>query len=423
MSATTAPAGLARVDRSRQVLRTIGTAAASSSAIVTLLLVWWVAGAYELVDPFLLPPLPDVLGRLWDDVAGGAFALNAWLTFYRSVVGFAIATVIGIPVGILVARGVIMRWFCEPLISIGFPMPKIAFLPIFILWFGVYDFSKIVMVAFASIFTIVAAAEVGMRGVEKFLIWSARSMGTLPVELFFRVILPAAMPQILTGLQIALPTALITEVASEMLMGGAGLGRGDAAGRALRGFDGRLCWHHRDRGGRDGDRRWHGAAPPLAAALASGVQSTLARRILYGLDRPPRGVAWDHPRVPSVVLDEAPLRLNSFAVPPAILAGGTERASRLAAVQAWLAQACGDYARARVQFVSAYLAFARAAPTGPEMDARIARFSGLFAAEDWTWSALRPLPRAWIEGPSGAFDGRYRVLGRSAGVRDTVGRR
>lgn len=80
----------------------------------------------------------------------------------------------------MVARGVVMRWFCEPLISIGFPMLKIAFLPIFILWFGVYDFSKIVMVAFASVFTIAAAADVGMRGVDRFLTWSARSMGCGP---------------------------------------------------------------------------------------------------------------------------------------------------------------------------------------------------------------------------------------------------
>ena len=112
----------------------------------------------------------------------------------------------------------------EPLISIGFPMPKIAFLPIFILWFGLYDVSKIVMVAFAAVFTVVAAAESGMRGVDKFLMWSARSMGVGPFRMFWTVLLPAALPQIFTGLQIALPTALITTVAAEMLMGGSGLG-------------------------------------------------------------------------------------------------------------------------------------------------------------------------------------------------------
>ena len=107
--------------------------------------------------------------------------------------------------------------------------------------------SKIVMVAFAAIFTIVASAEAGMRGVDKFLIWSARSMGTGELGLFRDVLLPASLPQIFTGLQIALPTALITEVASEMLMGGAGLGGAMLQSGRFADSVGRLCRHHRDR--------------------------------------------------------------------------------------------------------------------------------------------------------------------------------
>ena len=225
MSATaTVPAARLEPGRPLRIVRQAAGLAAGASSLLVLLLAWWVAGRFALVDPFLLPPLEDVVSRLFDDVSGGDFVVNAGLTLYRSVVGFALAAAVGVPLGIAVARGRVLRWFCEPLVSIGFPMPKIAFLPIFMLWFGVYDVSKIVMVAFASIFTIVAAAEVAMQGVDKFLLWSARSMGTTPGELFFRVILPAAMPQILTGLQIALPTALITDVAAEMLMGGQGLG-------------------------------------------------------------------------------------------------------------------------------------------------------------------------------------------------------
>ncbi len=202
----------------------LGQAALSCALIGALLAFWFVAGQYELVDPFLLPPMGAVLERLVADVQGGDFVTNAGLSLYRTAVGFGIACVIGIPLGIAVARGAVLRWFCEPLISLGFPMPKIAFLPVFILWFGVYDLSKIVMVAFACIFTIVAAAESGMRGVDKFLIWSSRSMGTGRFGLFTDVLLPAAMPQVFTGLQIALPTALITTIAAEMLMGGEGLG-------------------------------------------------------------------------------------------------------------------------------------------------------------------------------------------------------
>lgn len=199
-------------------------AAAASAGLGAVLLAWFVIGQWQLIDPFLVPPLGAVAQRLLEDVQSGDLAANAGATLARTLAGFAIACAIGVPLGIAIARFRLTRWFCEPLISIGFPMPKIAFLPIFILWFGVYDLSKIVMVAFACIFAIVAAAEAGMRGVDKFLIWSASSMGTSGVTLFRDVLIPAAMPQIFTGLQIALPTALITTVVAEMLMGGTGLG-------------------------------------------------------------------------------------------------------------------------------------------------------------------------------------------------------
>ncbi len=221
MSASLAAAPPRRANLGLSRLRRV---AGGSVALVGLLAGWLVVGQWELIDPFLVPPLGAVAGRLLDDIAGGDFASNAGMTLLRTFTGFAIACAIGVPVGIAVARGRLMRWFCEPLISIGFPMPKIAFLPIFILWFGVYDLSKIVMVAFASVFSIVASADAGMRGVDKFLIWSASSMGTRGFALFRDVLVPAAMPQIFTGLQIALPTALITAVAAEMLMGGPGLG-------------------------------------------------------------------------------------------------------------------------------------------------------------------------------------------------------
>lgn len=93
------------------------------------------------------------------------------------------------------------------------------------------------------------------------------------------------------------------------------------------------------------------------------------------------------------------MRLNSHPVPAAFLPAGIERAGRRAAVQEWLELACGDYALARVRFVAAYLAFAEddLLRFGAELDL----FKGLYTAEDWLWSALRPLPRAWIDLPDG----------------------
>jgi ABC-type nitrate/sulfonate/bicarbonate transport system permease component len=103
-------------------------------------------------------------------------------------------------------------------------MPKIAFLPIIMLWLGVYDVSKISMVVFDAIFPVVTATLAGLAAVDKELIWSARNMGAREHELMWQVALPAALPQIFTGLQVALPIALIVEIVVEMALGGYGLG-------------------------------------------------------------------------------------------------------------------------------------------------------------------------------------------------------
>jgi ABC-type nitrate/sulfonate/bicarbonate transport system permease component len=93
-----------------------------------------------------------------------------------------------------------------------------------ILWLGVYDTSKIAMVVLDAIFPVITATMVSIAGVDRHLIWSARNMGASERELLWQIVLPAALPQIMTGLQVALPIALIVAVVAEMLMGGYGLG-------------------------------------------------------------------------------------------------------------------------------------------------------------------------------------------------------
>ncbi|MPT23436.1 MAG: ABC transporter permease [Starkeya sp.] len=194
-------------------------------AVVALLAGIWEFGArFGALNPFLLPPLSVVLGRIWEDLLAGTVLVDLGLTLYRALLGFVIGAVIGIPAGILMARSAVMRWFLDPLVSIGFPMPKIAFLPIFILWFDIYDTSKIIMVSFACFFPIVAATYAGCSGLDKWPIWSARSLGAKERALLWEVYLPMAMPQIITGLQVALPTGMITTIVTEMLMGGRGVG-------------------------------------------------------------------------------------------------------------------------------------------------------------------------------------------------------
>jgi ABC-type nitrate/sulfonate/bicarbonate transport system permease component len=194
------------------------------AVVVALAGLWEFGARFGALNPFLLPPLSVVLGRIWEDLIAGTVLVDLGLTLYRALAGFAIGAVIGIPLGILMARSALVRWFFDPLVSIGFPMPKIAFLPIFILWFDIYDTSKIIMVAFSCFFPIVAATYAGCSSLDKWPIWSARSFGAKERDLLWEVYLPMAMPQIITGLQVALPVGMITTIVTEMLMGGRGVG-------------------------------------------------------------------------------------------------------------------------------------------------------------------------------------------------------
>jgi hypothetical protein len=127
-------------------------------------------------------------------------------------------------------------------------------------------------------------------------------------------------------------------------------------------------------------------------------------RIPFGLDRLPRAIGADDPRLPAAPIDVGPLRLNTEPVPPAaMLEEASDHAARVAAVINWLAGQCGDYAPLRRRFIIAYFAvLATQIDTHrTALAADLAGYDGLYAPDDWLWSALRPLPRAWLAGSGG----------------------
>ena len=198
--------------------------AGAIASLLALVVAWEAASRAGIVTPFLLPPLSAVLARVWEDALSGELWVNLGLTLYRALAGFGIAGGLGIVLGVLMTRRPLIRWFFDPIVSVGFPMPKIAFLPIFMLWLGLYDSSKITMAAFNAIFPVITATIAAAEGVERQLLWSARCLGATERQLLREIILPAALPQILTGLQVALPISMIVTIVTEMMMGGQGLG-------------------------------------------------------------------------------------------------------------------------------------------------------------------------------------------------------
>lgn len=203
----------------------------NAASPLVVLVAWESLARSGFVSAYLLPPASAVALRLAEAVWSGEILREGGRTLVRMLVGYVLAAALGVVLGVLIARVRVVRWFMDPLISIGFPAPKISFLPIFILWFGLFDLPKIVMTVFACVFPVITATWAGTDGVDKYLIWSAQNMGTRNRALLWEVVLPAALPQVFTGLQVALPIAFIVVIVTEMLTGGGGLGGGMMEGQ------------------------------------------------------------------------------------------------------------------------------------------------------------------------------------------------
>jgi len=193
-------------------------------SVIAVALAWELTARSGIVTPFMLPKLSVVLARIWSDAASGDLVRNLGMTLYRALTGFLIAMAVGIPLGIMITRNRAVHWFFDPIVSVGFPMPKIAFLPIVTLWLGFHDVSKISMVVLDAIFPVLTATIAGTAAVDRELLWSARNLGASERQMLREIVFPAALPEIMTGLQVALPIALIVCIVAEMKMGGVGLG-------------------------------------------------------------------------------------------------------------------------------------------------------------------------------------------------------
>ena len=193
-------------------------------SVLTLVVFWEAAARTGLTSPLFLPAFTTVVAEWWTVCADGSLPADLLTSLFRAFAGLFAATVVGILLGIAMARSRLVHWMFDPVIALAFPSPKIAFLPIFILWFGIYSISKILLVAFACVFPIVIGTYAAASSVNRVWIWSAYSLGTSNLALLVRVVLPAAWPRIFAALRVALPVSLITTFTAEMVGGGGGMG-------------------------------------------------------------------------------------------------------------------------------------------------------------------------------------------------------
>ena len=178
----------------------------------------WEATARAGVFPVrLFPSLETVAAAFWRLTLNGILPHHALDTLIRLGAGFALAAVAGVAIGLLMGRSRRAEDIFLPLVAIGAPIPGLAYAPLFLLWFGLGNKSAILLVGFVSAFPIVFNTWTGVKAVKDIWVRSAQAMGATDARLFRHVILPGALPYILTGLRLGLAQAWRILVGVEML--------------------------------------------------------------------------------------------------------------------------------------------------------------------------------------------------------------
>lgn len=179
--------------------------------------VWEIAAHLGIFPPKLFPPIEAIGSALYRLTITGILPLHVAETLLRLGAGFALAAVAGVTLGVLMGRSRRAEDIALPLVSIGAPIPGIAYAPLFMLWFDLGNKSAILLVGFVSAFPIIFNAWTGVKAVKDIWVRSAQVMGADSRRLFRHVILPGALPYILTGLRLGLAQAWRILVVVELL--------------------------------------------------------------------------------------------------------------------------------------------------------------------------------------------------------------
>ena len=201
----------------------------SLATLAVLLVIWWAVAAAHWISPLFLPAPGQVLNKLLTIASPQGF-MDATLwqhlaaSLGRIVVALLAATVIGVPVGIAMGLSPTVRGILDPLIELYRPVPPLAYLPLMVIWFGIGETSKILLIYLAIFAPVAMSALAGVKSAQQVRIRAAQSLGANRAQVLWLVILPGALPEILTGLRIGLGVGWSTLVAAELIAATRGLG-------------------------------------------------------------------------------------------------------------------------------------------------------------------------------------------------------
>lgn len=191
-------------------------------SILTLAILWEVAG--RMIDSMLIPPLSKIGAAWWKLLLSGKLLANLTLSLWTLAAGFFLAVFIGILIGVLMGRFRGVEHFLDLYVNALMSAPSTAFVPVLILWFGLGVESRIAVVFLFAVFVVIINTMTGVKQVDGTFVEMARSFGAKEREVFFKILLPAALPAIMAGVRLGMGRAVKGMVTAEMLLTLTGIG-------------------------------------------------------------------------------------------------------------------------------------------------------------------------------------------------------
>ncbi|MFP5076439.1 ABC transporter permease [Rhizobium sp. YIM 134829] len=192
--------------------------------VIAFLVLWQAASSFAWVNPSIFPPLDSILAALWQGIASGALLDDIAISLQRSGIAFAAAVLLGIPLGLFMGQVRSIEQALDPLLQFFRQTSPLALYPVFILFLGLGEASKVFVIFWATLFPILLSTIGGVKEVDPKFIEMARTYGAGRLAIFRRVVLPASMPAIFVGLRLSATTALLLLIAAEMIGANKGMG-------------------------------------------------------------------------------------------------------------------------------------------------------------------------------------------------------
>ena len=195
-------------------------------SVAIFLIVWEIAVHWRGIAPIFLPAPSSIALYLWRMLADGTMEYHLGVTLLRIFAGFLVAAISGVALGLLMGVSRIVFRIADIWIAALYPLPKISLIPLLIIWLGTGEAYRIVISAITAFFPIVISTYSGIRQVDRGLIKAAQDLGASGRQIQFKVVIPAALPSILSGLQLGMGVTIILIVAAEMIGGSSQSGMG-----------------------------------------------------------------------------------------------------------------------------------------------------------------------------------------------------